>query len=113
MDGILNNDGLKHNGVDESNETWANLLKELNVYGGMNDEEYIQYLRNRFVFGASTWLAGENGSSENDKLDLGYTDKQWEFIWSTMAEDGAWAVPNVTDDAGDILVQNFQRALKN
>ena len=107
MDCILNNDGLKHNGDDERNETWTKLLQELNVYGGMNDEEQIQYLRNRFVFGASTWLAGENGSSENDKLNLGYTDKQWEFIWPTMAEDGAWAVPNITDNSGDILVQNF------
>jgi hypothetical protein len=38
---------------------------------------------------------------------MGYTDDQWEFIWSTMAEDGAWAVPNITDGSGNALVQNF------
>ena len=70
----------------------------------MDDVEYIQYLRSRFVFGASSWLAGENGSAENDKLTLGYTDEQWAFIWSTMAEDGAWAVPNITDGSGNALV---------
>ena len=73
----------------------------------MDDVEYIQYLRSRFVFGASSWLAVENGSAENDKLTLGYTDEEWAFIWSTMAEDGAWAVPNITDGFGNALVQNF------
>ena len=98
---------MKHNGDDKINETWRKLLDELKIYEDLSDEEQIQILRLRFVLGASSWLAGEQGSEDNDKLNLGYTDEQWAFVWSTMAEDGAWAVPNITDDAGNVLVRNF------
>ena len=72
MDGVLNNDGIKHNCNEEQNATWSKLLRELRVYECMSDFEHIQYLRQRFVAGASSWLAGENGSSDNDKEVFGY-----------------------------------------
>ena len=107
MDGFKNNDGIKHSGDEKMIETWSKSLHEIKVYDNLTHLEHIQYLRHRFVIGASSWLAGENGSSDNDKDVLGYSNSQWEFIWSTMAEDGAWAVPNICDDAGNILMRNW------
>ena len=63
-------------------------------------------MRNRWVVGASDWLAGENGSKENDKLTYGYSDHEWNFIWNSMVEDGAWAVPSIKDKAGNIVKEN-------
>ena len=54
-------------------------------------EENLQSLRERFVFGASEWLSGKNLSKQNDKQTLGYTDHEWEMIWTAMLADGAWA----------------------
>ena len=65
------------------------------------------YLRNRFVLGASEWLAGKYGSKRNDKNILDYTDDEWAYIWSTMLEDRAWAVPPIKDNFGNIIKQNF------
>ena len=65
------------------------------------------YLRNRFAIGASEWLAGKNGSKRNDKNILDYTDDEWAYIWSTMLEDGAWAVPSIKDELGNIIKQNY------
>ena len=59
--------------------------------------EHIKNLRTTFVLEASEWLAGKHGSTKNEKLQFGYTDKEWEWIWSSMIEDGAWAVPALTD----------------
>ena len=64
-------------------------------------------LRRRFVLGAADWMAGKNGSMQNDKLLFGYTDSQWEYIWCTMLEDGAWAVPGIKDKKGNIIKENF------
>ena len=64
-------------------------------------------LRRRFVFGAADWFAGNNGSLRNDKEILGYNESQWEFIWNTMLEDGAWAVPNIKDSHGNIIKENL------
>ena len=64
------------------------------------------HLRRRFVQGASEWMAGCHGSKENDKLKLGYTDEEWNFIWSTMLEDRAWAVPAIRDEQGKFLKEN-------
>jgi hypothetical protein len=73
----------------------------------MDDFEQTLYLRKKLVLGASEWLAGMNGSRENEKLKFGYTDKEWEWIWSTMIEDGAWAVPALRDTQGNYLKENF------
>jgi hypothetical protein len=58
-------------------------------------------------FGASDWLSGKNGSKENDKLILNYSDDEWDFIWATMIENGAWAVPAIKDDMGNLVKENL------
>ena len=65
------------------------------------------YLRRRFVLGASEYMAGANGSKQNDKALFEYTDDEWEFIWMSMLEDGAWAVPSIKDDEGKTVKANF------
>ena len=60
-----------------------------------------------FLFwGAAEWMTGKNGSLQNDKLLFGYTDGEWEFIWMIRMEDGAWAVPSITDVNGDFVKEN-------
>ena len=100
----MENDAFKHNRGELHNETWTNLLLDLGLFD--ESEDKTMELRRRFVFGAADWLAGNNGSLRNDKEILGYTDQQWEFIWNTMLEDGAWAVPGITDDQGNIIKEN-------
>ena len=48
-----------------------------------------------------------HGSKENEKLKFGYNDKEWEFIWSMMDEDGVWDVPSLKDENGNFLKENF------
>ena len=103
-DGILNNDAFKHNSGEDNNEKWTNLLRNLKFYE--DKEDHIMYLRQRFVLGAADWMAGENGSKQNYKLLFGYTDAEWEYIWTTMLEDGAWAVPNIRNNEGEKLKEN-------
>ena len=97
----MNNDAFKHTAKDSRNETWMELLMDFKIFDGMDDQ--IMYLRRRFVLGASEWMAGKNGSMQNDKLVFDYTDGEWEFIWMTMLEDGAWAVPSITDRNGNFV----------
>ena len=78
---------------------------DLKFYDDMDN--HIMYLRNRFAIGASEWLAGKNGSKRNDKNILDYTDDEWAYIWSTMLEDGAWAVPSIKDELGNIIKENY------
>ena len=104
-DGILHNDALKHNGNEARNETWTNLLQDLKFFDG--EADHIMYLRRRFVLGASDFMSGGNGSKQNDKALFDYTDEEWEFIWMTMLEDGAWAVPGIKDDEGKIIKANW------
>ena len=104
LDGILNNDAFKHTATDSRNETWMELLMDFKIFDGMDDQ--IIYLRRRFVLGAAEWMAGKNGSMQNDKLVFDYTDGEWEFIWMTMLEDGAWAVPSITDRNGNFVKEN-------
>ena len=104
-DGIQNNDAFKHTAGESHNETWTQLLLDLEFFEEV--EDHISDLRRRFVFGAADWMAGNNGSLQNDKLLFGYTDAQWEYIWSTMLEDGAWAVPSITDRDGNVIKENF------
>ena len=65
------------------------------------------YLRRRFVLGAADWMAGNNGSLQNDKLVFDYTDDEWELIWKTMLEDAAWAVPGIKDAYGNVIKENY------
>ena len=104
-DGILNNDAFKHNSGEDNNEKWNNHLRNLKFYE--EKEDHIMYLRQRFVLGAADWMAGENGSKQNYKLLFGYTDAEWEYIWTTMLEDGAWAVPSIQNKEGEIIKENW------
>ena len=81
-----------------------NLLLDLKVFDDMDD--HIMYLRQRFVWGAAEWMAGKNGSLQNDKLLFEYTDDEWEFIWMTMLKDGAWAVPSITYGNGKTILKS-------
>ena len=60
----------------------------------------VSNLRNHWVIGSSEWMAGLNGSKENFKEILGYSNVEWSFIWSTMAKNGAWNVPNIINEDG-------------
>ena len=95
---------MKHNGADHLNETWVKLLKDLKFFEDIKDHN--QFLRTRWALGAAEWLAGEHNSKQNDKEILGYSDEDWNFIWSTMLEDGAWAVPSIKDSSGFTLKSN-------
>ena len=59
------------------------------------------------MIGSSEWMSGKNGSKCNDKMVLGYSDEEWTFIWSTMIEDGAWAVEDIKDNSGITLKNNY------
>ena len=105
-DGILNNDAFKHNDNEEKNDSWTNLIKEYKYF----DEEinnHTKYLRERFVNGAKEWMAGKNGSQQDDKSLFGYSDSEWEFIWTKMLEDGAWDAPSIKDKDGNVVKENF------
>ena len=104
-DGILNNEALKHNGNDTSNKIWTEVLQDLKFFG--NEDNHIMYLRTRFVLGASELMAGCNGSKQNDKVLFDYTDQEWQHIWMTILEDGAWAVPSIKDNAGKTIKENW------
>ena len=56
--------------------------------------------------GAKEWMAGKHGSKQDDKTLLGYSDMEWECIWSTMIKDGAWSVPPLRDEKGKIVKEN-------
>ena len=86
------------------NETWSNLLQELQFYEETTDHN--MFLRTRWVMGAAEWMSGGNGSKQNDKEILGYSAEEWSYIWSTMIEDGAWAVPSIKDEFGNVIKEN-------
>ena len=65
------------------------------------------YLRRRWVSGGKEWLSGKHGSKENDKEIFGYSDTEWDYIWSTMMADGAWSVPQITDNHGNPIKDNL------
>ena len=105
-DGILFNDAFRHTNNEEKQQSWSKLLKEFKFYTNMEDADHVRYLRTRFVFGASEWLSGMHGSKENNKQDLGYSDAEWESIWSSMYEDESWDVPALKDEDGRIIKEN-------
>ena len=104
-DGCLNNDALKHNKGEQLNQTWTTLLKDLKFYEDIDD--HTNYLRKKWVLGASESLSGKHGSKVNDQEILGYTDDEWNYIWSTMIKDGAWAVADIKDSTGNVVKLNF------
>ena len=107
-DGIYNNDAFKNTTGDENNEKWTQLLLDLKFFDDLDEKEHVMELRRRFVYGAADWMAGNNNSLQNDKAVFGYTDNEWQYIWSTMLEDGAWAVPSIKDENnGNIIKENF------
>ena len=87
LDCVLYDDALKHNGDDDLNQTWIQLMQDLKVWEEIDD--HMMILRRRWVQGSAEWLAGKYESKENDKLVLGYSDYEWEFVWTTMVQDGA------------------------
>ena len=52
-------------------------------------------------------MAGNHGSLQNLKQVFSYSDSEWEYIWSTMRVDGAWSVPNIKDDEGNEIKENY------
>ena len=72
-----------------------------------NFDNLQMHLRRRWVHGGREWLSGMHGSKENDKDMFGYTDAEWNFIWSTMLSDGVWSVPAITDKYGNIVKDNL------
>ena len=103
-DSILNNDALKHNGAEQLNKTWCNLLHELHFFE--ETEDHTMFLRTRWAMGAADWMSGGNDSKQNDKELFNYSDEEWSYIWATMLEDGAWAVPSIKDDFGNTTKEN-------
>ena len=101
----MNNDALKNNKAEHLSETWTNLVQDLKLFEEY--EDHTIFLRNRWVLGSAEWMAGENGSKQNDKELFDYSDDEWQYIWSTMAEDKAWAVPSIKDSSGIVLKANF------
>ena len=65
------------------------------------------FLRTRWAMGAAEWMSGGHNSKQNDKEVFGYLDEEWNYIWATMLEDGALAVPNVKDDFGNNIKDNL------
>ena len=102
LDGILNNEAFRH--TKDGTNSWVELLEKLNIY---KEENAVQSLRFHLVAGASNWLAGKYNSKLNDQLLHGYSDEEWTYIWSTLLEDGAWAVPPIRDKSGNYLKENF------
>ena len=105
MDGLQDNDAFKQNRVDNLNAVWASLMKDIKLWE--DNVDHVMYLRRRWVLGSSEWMSGMNNSKCNDKVVLDYSDDEWTFIWSTMIEDGAWAVPDIKDNSGNILKHNY------
>ena len=104
-DGILYNDAFKHNHGETNNQSWSGLLRELKFFDEDIDN-HPMFMRQRFVLGAAEFMSGKNNSNQDDKTLFGYTDDEWEFIWMTMLADGAWAVPSITDNEGNITKDN-------
>ena len=105
IDGVLHNDAFKHRKNEDMQQTWTTLLRDLKLYEDATNP--VEFLRQKLVLGASQWLSGMHGSKENEKVKFGYSDSEWELIWSLMIEDGAWAVPVLRDKRGNYLKDNF------
>ena len=58
------------------------------------------------MLGAAENMTGKNWSKQDYKAMFAYTDDEWDFIWTTMIEDGAWAVPSIKDREGNYVKDN-------
>ena len=105
VDGVLNNEGLKQNKLNDASDSWNQLLIDLELCE--KKKNYIYILRQRWALGASVWLSGKNNSLQNLKNMFGYTDDEWQFVWSTMSKRGAWNVPNIKDSMGTVIKENY------
>ena len=105
VDGLLNNSSLKNSKQDSELCHRTQLLKDIKFSESVKD--HTLYLRQRLAVGASQWLAGKNGSLQNLQSVFGYTDEEWQFIWSSMCEKGAWDVPNIKDSNGKVIKENY------
>ena len=94
-----------YNSDDENEGPLQSVLKKLSLL--KKDEERIKNLRLRWVSGSYQWMAGKCGSQQNLKEYFEYNDEEWDYIWNTMAKDKAWSVPNIDDEMGNMLKQNF------
>ena len=83
IDGVLHNDAFKHRKNEDKQQSWTTLLRDLKLYE--NDTNPVEFLRQKLVLGASQWLSGMYGSKENEKVKFGYSDSEWELIWSLMS----------------------------
>ena len=101
----MNNDAFKHVDGESRNESWTKLIQDLKYFDETIDD-HSMYLRKIFVSGAKEWMAGKHGSKQDDKSLLGYSDMEWEYIWSTMLKDGAWSVSPLRDEEGKIVKEN-------
>ena len=73
VDGILHNSALHNmNSEKDSANYWNSLAKNLDLYPKSNYSTH--QLRQRWVFGASTKMAGKQGSLTNLKDVFAYTD---------------------------------------
>ena len=102
----MHNEAFRHTGAETEIESWTTLLQSLRLWEDLDTHHLLQFLRHRFVTGASEWLSGNHDSKQNDKEILGYTDDEWERIWTQMLEDGAWALPHLKDSMGNFLKEN-------
>ena len=106
IDGILHNKALRNQQSDEfPNQAWNFILKSLKLLDIKEDQ--TQYLRHRWVLGAHEWMAGKHCSLQNLKGIFAYSDEEWDYIWSTMMQDGAWNVPGILDDRGNEVKANY------
>ena len=72
-----------------------------------SNENHTKNLRQRWVLGSLEWMAGKHGSLQNLKEVFGYSDKEWDFIWSKMIQEGAWNVPGILDEKGNEIKANY------
>ena len=87
------------------NQAWNSLLNDLKLLE--SKENHTKNLRQRWVLGSREWMAGKHGSLQNLKEVFGYSDKQWDFIWSKMIQEGAWNVPGILDEKGNEIKANY------
>ena len=91
--------------MNENNETLEVLKRTLKISHKLQGS--TRHLRQRWVVGASEWMAGKHGSLQNLKQLFSYSDSEWKYIWSSMIADGAWSVPSIKDSQGNDLKENY------
>ena len=72
-----------------------------------SNENHTKNLRQRWVLGSREWMSGKHGSLQNLKEVFGYSDNEWDFIWSKMIQEGAWNVSGILDEKGNEIKANY------